>query len=91
MEQPLKAFVLDNYRDFLEGVEVRAGIIGRHDHNPAPGEHVMVFKHSIASETDVPVPKSQQSHYIGIEGTVTAIEQEPSSAGARAILKVKKL
>lgn len=90
MQQPLKAFVLDDYFDFLQGIEVRAGIIGKHDHLPATGEHVMVFKHSIAAETGVPVPRSQQSHYIGIEGLITAVESV-NSTGRQPVLKVKKI
>ena len=81
---------MDDYFDFLQGAEVRAGIIGKHGQIPATGEHVMVFKHSIAAETEVPVPKSQQSHYIGIEGMVTAVERG-HSAGLHPVLKVRKI
>jgi hypothetical protein len=72
MEMP-KVVIRDNYNDYLQGKEVVATFIEA-AHKPVwPGERVMAFKDSIAAKSDVPVPKSEQSHYIGIEGTVTKV------------------
>ena len=92
MNQPPKVIIRDSYNDFLDGKEVRATLTGS-KHTPITGERVMAFKHTIAAETDVTVPKSQQSHYIGIEGTITGIRDDVSVKGNshHPVIMVKKV
>ena len=88
MHHPAKVIIQDSYNDFLDGKEVRATLTDSKNPSVSTGERVMAFKHTIAAETDLTVPKSQQSHYIGIEGTITEIiEQKPG----HPVVKVKKV
>ncbi len=68
-----KAIVESHFTDYLEGKEVRARIRNSPQIKITPGTHVMAFKDTIASKVDLPVPKSQQSHYIGVEGKVLQV------------------
>lgn len=92
MQMP-KVVIKENYTAYLNGKEVTASLVGPVAAPLQPGAHVMAFKDSIAAASDVPVPKAQQAHYIGVEGTVTGIE--PSLAGhptsERQIVRVRKL
>jgi hypothetical protein len=73
MELP-KVIIRGDYNDFLRGKEVVAAILEPPVHDTVHlGEHIIAFKDSIAAAITVPVPKTEQSHYIGIEGTVTGI------------------
>jgi hypothetical protein len=77
MHHPPSVIIRDNFNDFLDGKEVKATFIHPTKDAVWPGAHVLAFKHSIASENDVPVPRSQQSHYIGIEGTIIEVGGSP--------------
>jgi hypothetical protein len=93
MELP-KVVIKDNYDEYLSGREVKAARVGSSSAPLQPGQHVLAFKDAIAAATDIPVPKQQQAHYIGIEGTVT--QTEPASAGHagisdRELILVRKL
>lgn len=63
------------YHDYVSGTAVAL--------SPAKielsvGEHVMVYKDTVAASSSVSVPKStQQSDSIGIEGVVTNIRNNP--------------
>jgi hypothetical protein len=73
------------YHDYVEGKEVScASKLSLHT-----GDHVMVYKNSLAASTSIPVPHSSwQSESIGIEGLVTSVA--PHSAGA-ADVAIKKI
>jgi hypothetical protein len=89
-----KVVIKDHYKEYLDGEEVRAFLVDSVAAPLQPGEHVMVFKDSLAAATDIPVPKQQQAHYIGIEGTVTRTEVGPAGKGSsaeRQQLLVKKV
>lgn len=68
-----KVIINDNYTDFLNGKEVEATVVSG-KHALETGMHVMGFHNSIAINTGFTVPREKQSHYIGVEGMVTAIE-----------------
>jgi hypothetical protein len=94
MQHPARVIVRDNFNDFLEGKEVEATFLQPTKDAVWPGEHVLAFKHTIASENDVPVPRSQQSHYIGIEGTIVEVSGDAlrKRDGAHGpVVKIKKL
>ncbi len=92
MELP-KVIIKDNYAEYLNGKEVKASLVSSASSPLQPGAHVIAFKDSIAAASEVPVPKQQQAHYIGIEGTVTQVE--PSSAGRhvseRQVVRILKV
>lgn len=93
MELP-KVVIKDNFNGYLIGEEVKAAVVGSAAVPLQPGEHVIAFKDSLAAVSDVPVPKQQQSHYIGIEGTVTRIEfvtDGPAALTDHQLLRIKKL
>lgn len=76
-----KVIIRENYTDFLNGKEVEATVVS----NNLPvekGMHVMGFHNSIAVNSGVSVPREKQSHYIGVEGRITATHlpggEEPS-------------
>lgn len=68
-----KVIINDNYMDFLNGKEVEATVVSEKQ-DIETGMHVMGFHNSIAINTGFTVPREKQSHYIGVEGMVTAIE-----------------
>ncbi len=84
-----KVVIKDNFSDYLDGKEVKAAFISQTKDQAWPGEHVMAFKDAIAAGTNLTVPKSQQSHYIGIEGTITEVVNDPA-ANSTKFVKVKK-
>lgn len=92
MELP-KVIIKQNYTAYLNGNEVTASLVGSTSAPLQPGAHVIAFKDSIAAASDVPVPKAQQAHYIGVEGTVTGIEPSPAGhpTSERQIVRVRKL
>jgi hypothetical protein len=72
----LKRVLLNNtkYHEFLGGQEVDCFRELVHPKDIQQGEHIMVYKDSIAAKTGVTAPtREKQSDYIGVEGTVTAI------------------
>ena len=89
-----KVIIKDNYNEFLNGKEVKATLSDSHKILLHPGEKVMAFKDSLAAKINVPVPKHEQSHYIGIEGTITQIEfpsGSDTSFTERPVMKVKRI
>lgn len=92
MELP-KVIIKDAYSEYLEGKEVKAALADSSSAPLQPGAHVLAFKDSIAAATDVPVPKQQQAHYIGVEGTVTEVEAVSSghATSERQLIRVKKI
>lgn len=84
-----KVVIKDSFNDYLEGKEVKAAFISRTKEQAWPGEHVMAFKDAIASDTNVSVPKSQQSHFIGIEGTITKVENDAAAKNTQFVRVVK--
>lgn len=93
MEMP-KVVIRDSYNDYLQGKEVVATFIDPSRNAVWPGERVMAFKDTIAAKSDVSVPKSQQSHYIGIEGTVTKILSDKTvetKNDPALVVKIQKL
>jgi archaeosine-15-forming tRNA-guanine transglycosylase len=68
-----KVVIKSDFHDYLEGKEVEAAFVSNHPDQVWPGEHVLAFKDSVAATSDIPVPTSQLSHTIGIEGTVTQV------------------
>ena len=66
------------YHDYVEGKDVvcSSSLL-------QPGEHVMVFKDTIAATSSVPVPhSSQHSDSIGVEGIVTAVQHSAGQISA---------
>lgn len=73
------------YHDYVEGKEIHC--FSKFDLHT--GDHVMVYKNTIAASTSVPVPhSSQQSEAIGVEGIVTIVEQSGAAATEVAIKKI---
>ncbi|HEY0742032.1 MAG TPA: hypothetical protein VGD40_11250 [Chryseosolibacter sp.] len=85
-----KVVIKDNFNDYLNGKEVKATFISQTKEQAWPGEHVMAFKDAIASDTNVPVPKSQQSHFIGIEGTITEVVNDSGARNTQFVKVVKR-
>lgn len=81
-----KVIVNDNYSDYLNGKEVKATVVS--DGQPLQkGMRVMGFHNSIAINTDFPVPREKQAHYIGVEGQITEVE----TSGVKPLVKIRKL
>jgi hypothetical protein len=73
------------YHDYVVGKEIHCET----KQQLHTGDHVMVFKDTIAVSTSVPVPhSSQQSDSIGVEGLVTGVSQRGVAAIALAIRKI---
>jgi hypothetical protein len=89
-----KVVIKDHFDEYLNGVEVKAFLVDSVDAPLQPGEHVIAFKDSLAATTDIPVPKQQQAHYIGVEGAVTHTEVSALPSGSsveRQQVMVKKV
>ena len=72
----LKSIKLDNttYHEYLEGKEVHCSASAAANKHLAEGEHILVYKDTVAASTAVSPPKrAMQSEYIGIEGKVTRV------------------
>ena len=85
-----KVIVNENYADYLNGKEVEATVVSE---KPAveKGMHVMGFHNSIAINTGFTVPREKQSHYIGVEGMVTEIDNNPTGGRHRPHVKIVKV
>jgi hypothetical protein len=84
----LKSVKLDNntYHEYLAGGDVNCAAEKLSSKDITVGEHVMVFKDTVAADTDGAVPKREmQSEYIGIEGTVIRV---PDDSGSIVIRKL---
>jgi hypothetical protein len=92
MELP-KVIIKDNYNEYLEGKKVKAALIDAASAPLQAGSHVIAFKDSIAAASEVPVPKQQQSHYIGVEGIVTEVDivSAQRHSSERQLVSVQKL
>lgn len=84
-----KVIITDHYTDFLEGKEVEATVVSDKQ-DLETGMHVMGFHNSIAINTGLTVPREKQSHYIGVEGMVTAVEMK-STADQKPHVRVVKI
>jgi archaeosine-15-forming tRNA-guanine transglycosylase len=84
-----KVVIKDNFSDYLNGKEVKATFISQTKEQAWPGEHVIAFKDAISAGTNLTVPKSQQSHYIGIEGTITKVENDATAKNTQYVRIVK--
>ncbi|HYF66831.1 MAG TPA: hypothetical protein VD884_01785 [Ohtaekwangia sp.] len=74
------------YHDYVSGTAV---VFSPGKEKVSVGEHVMVFKNTVAASTSVSVPKStQQSDSIGVEGVVTQIHNEPGEVQHIVIQKI---
>jgi hypothetical protein len=72
----LKSVKLDDtsYHEFLAGDEIHCEAGKLTTKNLAEGEHVMVYRDTVATNTNISLPKSDmQSEYIGVEGMVTKV------------------
>lgn len=93
----LKTVLLNNnlYQEYLNGQEVECTANQINNKNIQPGDHIMVYKDTLASASDIPTPtREKQSEYIGIEGTVTQINTLTGihrNEAALQSLKVRKL
>jgi hypothetical protein len=84
----LKVIVNDNYADYLNGKEVEATVVSEKQ-SVEKGMHVMGFHNSIAINTGITVPRDKQSHYIGVEGMVTSVDDpSPDQKSHIKIVKV---
>jgi hypothetical protein len=87
----LKTIKLDNnsYHEYLEGKEIRCSTWAIANKSLAEGEHVLVYKDTVAAGTSLSPPKSEmQSEYIGVEGEVTRVNL---STGDQAEIAIRKL
>lgn len=64
------------YEQYLAGNEVMCEATHLTTRDVREGEHVMVYKDTVANHTNVSVPRREmQSEYIGVEGMVTGIRR----------------
>lgn len=74
----MKSLTLDNatYHEYLEGKEVSCTADHLTNKSVKEGDHIMVYKDTLASNSDVPLPRREiQSDYIGTEGIVTSVRK----------------
>jgi hypothetical protein len=88
-----KVVIKQNFQDYLAGKEVEASVVSHPQKEVWPGERVMAFKDSLAATSNMPVPTSELSHSIGIEGTVTQVMHLKTPASdniERPVVKIIK-
>ncbi len=88
----LKTIKLDRekYHEYVEGKEITfpAAAIDNKD-DLQEGEHVLVFRDTVAANTNVSPPKSEmQSQYIGVEGMITRANIQTSAGAQIAVRKI---
>lgn len=87
----LKTIKLDSttYHEYLDGKEVRCAAAAIDNKSLAEGEHVLVYRDTVAAGTAISPPKSEmQSQYIGVEGMVTRIDLHTGDQEEVAIRKL---
>ena len=87
----LKTIKLDNdsYHEYLDGKEIRCATATLDNKELTEGEHVLVYKDTVATGTTISPPKSEmQSQYFGVEGTVTRINLHTGDQDEIAIRKL---
>jgi len=86
----LHQVLIKNFQDYLDGKEVEATAKLKENKVLQPGDHVLVFKDSLAATSTLSVPRSKQDLSIGIEGTVTQVDmRDPVKKEGSGILKIK--
>jgi hypothetical protein len=88
-----KVIIKQDFHDYLNGKEVEATFVAGTPEEVWPGEPVLAFQDSVAANSDMPVPTSQLSHVIGIEGTVTQVLHSKTAESAHLdepVIKVVK-
>jgi hypothetical protein len=86
-------YLKDNYQAYVSGAEVASDVSTRNK-SLQPGQHVMVFKDTLSSETDIPGPSAEKlSDNIGVEGMVTQVDRVTDMNGGptRQHLKIRRL
>jgi len=87
----LTSVKLDNnsYHEYLAGKEVLCPASAVATRHLTEGEHVLVYKDTVAAGTNISPPKSEmQSEYIGVEGKVTSINVMRGNERGIAIVKI---
>jgi hypothetical protein len=87
----LTSVKLDNnsYHEYLEGKEVLCPASALATKHLAEGQHVLVYKDTVAAGTNISPPKSEmQSEYIGVEGKVTNVNIMHGNERGIAIIKI---
>lgn len=87
----LKTIKLDNnaYHEYLDGKEIRCAAGAVDNKLLTEGEHVLVYRDTVAAGTAASPPKSEmQSQYIGVEGMVTRINLRTGDQEEIAIRKI---
>jgi len=85
-------YLRDNYHDYLTGAEVES-ILNTKNTIMEPGQHVLVFKDSIAAVTNLAITPEKESDNIGVEGLVTQVRQVTDLNKGSTVqhLKLKRL
>lgn len=85
-------YLKDNYLDYLTGAEVES-ILNTKNMTMEPGQHVLVFKDSIAAVTDIAITPEKEPDNIGVEGLVTQVSQVTDLNKGSTVqhLKLKRL
>jgi hypothetical protein len=85
-------YLKDNYHDYLTGAEVES-TLNTKNASMEPGQHVLVFKESIAATANVVITPEKESDNIGVEGLVTQVRQVKDMNKGYTVqyLKLKKL
>ena len=81
-----------SYTAYLAGAEVQSSV-DTNNKKMEPGQHVMVFKDTVAASTSLPVPADKESESIGVEGMVIQVNSvtDMKKGTTQQQLKVKRL
>lgn len=85
-------YLRDNYDDYLTGAEVESTLNTKNT-TLEPGQHVMVFRDTIAAVTDIAITPGKQADNIGVEGMITQVRQvtDLNKGQTAQHLKLKRL
>jgi hypothetical protein len=85
-------YLKDNYHDYLTGAEVESTLSTKNA-SMEPGQHVLVFRESIAATANIAITPGKESDNIGVEGLITQVRQvkDMNKGFTVQYLKLKKL
>jgi hypothetical protein len=82
----------NTYKAYLQGDEVES-TFSTANKNMQPGQHIMVFRDSVAANSVLTVPADKESASIGVEGMITKVDcvTDLKKGVVEQHLKIKKL
>ncbi|RAW01390.1 hypothetical protein [Pseudochryseolinea flava] len=81
-------YLTDTYKAYLAGAEIESAFVSLNE-KVEPGQHVMVFQNSPATDLLVTVPADQEAKSIGVEGVITQVNRVTDMKSGRVEQRIR--